>query len=104
MHGEFLGRTDELAQKNWIGVVPSEKNMVEMKPLWRELAFYIREELSDWVTPEMADKHQSLAESVDFWWQKMESLPKTLIHHDFNPRNITFKRQHHTAPPQTHRL
>jgi hydroxymethylglutaryl-CoA reductase (NADPH) len=28
---------------------------------------------------------------VDRWWRPLEALPRTLIHHDFNPRNIALR-------------
>jgi aminoglycoside phosphotransferase (APT) family kinase protein len=32
-------------------------------------------------------------ESLDAWWPRIETLPKTLIHNDLNPRNIAFRRE-----------
>lgn len=26
------------------------------------------------------------------WWQRLDTLPKTLVHNDFNPRNIAFRK------------
>lgn len=30
-------------------------------------------------------------DSLADWWRAMEALPKTLVHNDFNPRNIAFR-------------
>ena len=32
-----------------------------------------------------------LIESVDEWWSELESQPWTLIHNDFNPRNLALR-------------
>ncbi len=93
VHGEYLEATQEFITKEWFGVIPSRDSMVEMTPLWKELISYMKEEFCDWLSPEMAVKHQSIIDSISTWWGEIESMPKTLIHHDFNSRNITFQRR-----------
>ncbi|HVE82675.1 MAG TPA: phosphotransferase, partial [Myxococcales bacterium] len=36
--------------------------------------------------------HRALIATVDRWWRPLEELPRTLIHHDFNPRNLALRR------------
>ena len=33
-----------------------------------------------------------IAGSVGEWWKEIEKMPRTLVHNDFNPRNIAFRR------------
>jgi thiamine kinase-like enzyme len=33
-----------------------------------------------------------LVDTVPDWWSRLERLPRTLIHNDFNPRNLAFRR------------
>ena len=35
---------------------------------------------------------QALIADVGRWWRPLETLPRTLIHNDFNPRNIALRR------------
>ena len=106
VHGEFINNTDDstdnLREQNWFGVLPSLKIMEEMKPLWISLISYMEEEFCDWLSPQMAKKHKTIAETVGDWWGKIESMPKTLIHHDFNSRNITFRRKENNPKENSH--
>ena len=48
-------------------------------------------EFPEWFTEEELESFQRLVESVSDWWSEIDALPKTLIHNDFNPRNLAFR-------------
>jgi hypothetical protein len=65
--------------------------MAEMTDLWTALADHAAPGFSSWAQPEVASLHRKLIASVGSWWQVLESAPRTLIHHDFNPRNVCLR-------------
>ena len=91
MHAVWLGREHELLAAPWIGHVPSAASMVEMAPLWAALAEHAAPMFAKWVAPSLVNVHAELVASVSQWWPVLEALPRTLIHHDFNTRNIAIR-------------
>jgi thioester reductase-like protein len=91
LHAVWLDRDDELKQQPWIGHVPDARAMSDMANLWTALANHAAPRFSAWADPDIADLHQRLAASADDWWPALEAGPRTLIHHDFNPRNICLR-------------
>lgn len=87
----WLGRDDELEGKPWIGHVPTARSVEEMTDLWTALADHAGPHFSAWADPDIAQIHQRLVASAGNWWQPLEEGPRTLIHHDFNPRNVCLR-------------
>jgi len=92
LHAAWLGREPELQQKPWIGHVPTASSMGEMTELWCALADHAAPAFSRWAGPTIVKIHQRLAKHAGDWWRVLEQGPRTLIHHDFNPRNICLRR------------
>ena len=67
--------------------------MSEMTDLWESLADYAWKYFSNWVDPDTRPLVAELIADVGQWWQTLEQMPHTLIHNDFNPRNIAFRNQ-----------
>jgi hypothetical protein len=93
VHAIWYGRESELAAEPWLGTVMTTEQMVKMSPLWESLAAYAREEFPDWFSAEDLDRSKTLVGSLRFWWSELERLPRTLVHNDFNPRNIALRRE-----------
>jgi thioester reductase-like protein len=91
LHAVWLGRDDELQRKPWIGHVPTASASEGMIDLWTALADHAAPHFSAWADPDIAQIHQRLVAAVGDWWQPLEEGPRTLIHHDFNPRNICLR-------------
>lgn len=92
VHAVWLHREDELATQPWLGPCPTAADMHDMADLWDALALNAAEELSELVTPADLEQHRALIRSVGDWWGRLEALPRTLIHNDFNPRNLALRR------------
>jgi thioester reductase-like protein len=92
VHAAWLGREQELSAAPWIGHVPSASSMVDMTPLWAALATHAAPLFAQWAAPALASVHAELVASIPRWWPALEALPRTLIHHDFNTRNIAIRR------------
>ncbi len=91
LHAVWLGRDDELQRKPWIGHVPTASAFEEMTDLWTALADHAGPHFSAWADPGIAQIHHRLVACAGDWWQPLEAGPRTLIHHDFNPRNVCLR-------------
>jgi thioester reductase-like protein len=88
----WFGREQELRQKPWIGYVPSSADVAEMSDWWTAIAQHASARFSAWADPATASIQRRLVAHVDQWWRRLEEAPRTLIHNDFNPRNICLRR------------
>ena len=91
LHAVWLGKEDELKRKSWIGHVPTTRAVEEMTDLWTALADHAGPDFSAWADPDIARIHERLVAGAGSWWQALEEGPRTLIHNDFNPRNLCLR-------------
>ena len=68
------------------------RRMVEGAELWAALEAHARPFFAEWLGESFAAVHRRLVALLDRWWQPMDELPRTLIHGDFNARNIALRR------------
>jgi thioester reductase-like protein len=88
LHSIWYSREAELQAKPWIGYVQSTRGMTGMRDLWSALAHHAAPSFSSWAHPDIGAIHRRLIDTIPHWWSWMEHGPLTLIHHDFNPRNV----------------
>ena len=93
LHSIWLGREDELSKKEWIGHVMDAPGMIEMMPLWESLGVHAWNEFPEWFEKEHHLGFQRAVKSIPRWWSELDSMPKTLVHNDFSPRNLGFRRE-----------
>jgi hydroxymethylglutaryl-CoA reductase (NADPH) len=93
VHSIWYEREDELAQKDWIIDAPTATNMVEKTRLWEMLASHAIEEFPEWFSDVDLNRFRDRLYSMKDWYGEIDVMPKTLIHNDFNPRNMAFRRQ-----------
>jgi hydroxymethylglutaryl-CoA reductase (NADPH) len=92
VHAVWLGRERELLAEGWLGAVMSAERMAEMRALWLALAEHNAAEHPALIDPATGALIAELAADVGDWWAELESMPRTLVHNDFNPRNIALRR------------
>jgi len=92
VHAVWLGRDAELRAQPWLGAVPSASEMQEMSDWWRAIHDYAQRYFSCWLDTAPQAQLDELVDTVPDWWSRLERLPRTLIHNDFNPRNLAFRR------------
>lgn len=92
LHAVWLGRDAELRAQPWLGAVPSADEMRTMADWWRAIHCYAQRFLADWMPAEVQVQLHRIVETAGDWWSGLELLPRTLIHNDFNPRNLAFRR------------
>lgn len=93
VHAIWYGREVEVRAQPWIGYVHGAQSMAEMRELWEDLAVHASEEFPEWFSQGDLALHRKLIEAIPIWWARIESLPRTLVHNDFNPRNVAFRRE-----------
>jgi len=91
LHAIWYGREADLARQPWVAVAPSYRRAVAMAPLWRALADHAGPRFAAWVEPGIRRLQRNLVVGLESWWQPLEQLPRTLIHNDFNPRNLALR-------------
>jgi thioester reductase-like protein len=91
LHSIWLGRETELRAQPWVGYVQSANGVSEMSGLWSALADHAAPLFSSWADPDIASIQRRLISSLDRWWPALETAPRTLIHNDFNPRNVCLR-------------
>jgi hypothetical protein len=92
VHSIWYGETEKLAAEPWISGVPDSASMVEMSDLWEQLEIHAADEFPEWIVGHDLELHRRLVARLDKWWGEIDAMPKTLIHNDFNPRNICLRK------------
>lgn len=93
LHAIWLGREEELKQAEWLGAYPTRARMGKMRGLFAALAAHAHTEFPEWVDENAHALWQAAVASIQSTWAELEALPRTLIHNDFNPRNMAFREQ-----------
>ncbi|MDF3289896.1 phosphotransferase [Streptomyces silvisoli] len=91
LHSIWYGKESVLRGMPWIGHVPNAADMVEMRELWLALADHSAQEFPEFVHGRHHDRLVSCIGTIDRWWPQIEEMPRTLVHNDFNPRNLAIR-------------
>ncbi|WP_205717665.1 phosphotransferase [Actinomadura soli] len=91
VHAAWLGREGELLGRGWLGRVQSAERMAAMSELWAAMAEHHAAEHPHWITPGVLRRLRRIGDTAGDWWARLERLPRTLVHNDFNPRNIALR-------------
>ncbi|WP_257293687.1 phosphotransferase [Endozoicomonas sp. YOMI1] len=92
VHSIWYGREQELQAFDWLPDLPSTKAMVAKTRLWLLLGTHAQQEFPEWFTEQDMARFRQRVYSLKSWYPTIDSMKKTLIHNDFNPRNIAFRR------------
>ena len=93
VHSIWYGREQELIEQPWLGEYPTRDSMIEKRRLWEMLGVHALEEFPEFFSSADLKMYRSCVSRMQDWWGCIEKLPRTLIHNDFNPRNIAFRRE-----------
>ncbi|MDP3847860.1 MAG: phosphotransferase [Pseudomonas sp.] len=91
VHSIWYGREEELKQQPWLVDYPTAAGMLEKRRLWELLGAHAREEFPEWFSEEDLEVFRRIVSGIGNWWADIERMPRTLIHNDFNPRNIALR-------------
>ena len=91
VHGAWHGRVNELRASAWMAPARTTESMVAMTPLWRALADHAAPMFAAWTGGAVSQRQHTLIDRIAEWRPVLDAAPQTLIHNDFNPRNICLK-------------
>jgi hydroxymethylglutaryl-CoA reductase (NADPH) len=91
-HAAYLGRERELSATNWIGPIVDARRMAAMSELWSAFVEHNANEYPAWIDATMRERLEHYIAEIPSWWKELETMPRTLIHNDFNPRNLALRR------------
>jgi hydroxymethylglutaryl-CoA reductase (NADPH) len=91
VHAVWLGREEELLGEGWLGRVLGAGKMAEMRELWYRLAEHNAHEHPQWIDEFSLLRINDAIARIDDWWREIEAMPRTLVHNDFNPRNLALR-------------
>jgi thioester reductase-like protein len=92
IHSAWYGKARLLEPQPWMAPEIGAAQVARMKPLWEGLVQFTRPMFMAWAGPALVCLHASLAANIEGWWGELEEHPRTLIHNDFNSRNLAFRR------------
>lgn len=92
IHSAWYGKARLLEAEPWVAPEIGAAQVALMKPLWEGFAHFARPMFTAWAGPAFVRLHASLTEGIEGWWSELGALPRTLIHNDFNSRNLAFRR------------
>jgi NADP-dependent 3-hydroxy-3-methylglutaryl-CoA reductase len=88
VHGHWLGRDHELLTEGWLHHVPEPGQRAKGSELWEALVRHAAADQPDLLDATRRDVLLGIIEDAGYWTQELQALPRTLVHNDFNPRNI----------------
>jgi thioester reductase-like protein len=91
LHTVWHDRWEALVSQSWLAPRRSSAQMAKMLPLWSALAANACPAFTRWAGPALVKAHESLLDGIEHWWRPLGNGLQTLIHNDFNPRNIMLR-------------
>jgi hydroxymethylglutaryl-CoA reductase (NADPH) len=91
VHAIWLGRPQELLAEGWLGRYLTASKMAEMRSLWEALLEHNARQFPEWVDAATAARLRRAVAEIERWWPLIEEMPLTLVHNDFNPRNLALR-------------
>jgi hydroxymethylglutaryl-CoA reductase (NADPH) len=92
IHAEYFNQDTALLAEPWIAQNAAGSEVLAMGEWWQALADYAQRNYVGAALSGLAEIHRTLVRSIDDWWPQLCAMPRTLIHNDFNPRNLGFRR------------
>lgn len=89
-HSKMLDTKANLDDSIWDDV-PSLNYMTSLSPLWNALLTNAAIKCPELYSPARVQLMQAAINAIPSNWQRLQTLPKTLVHNDLNPRNSCFK-------------
>lgn len=93
IHSVWHGKEKDLREYKWMLPPLDSTEIRQMLPFWYALAKAAEPVFVSNLGVSVSLKHQDYLQTMPEWWQTMRTFTHTLIHNDFNPRNIALKRK-----------
>jgi thioester reductase-like protein len=92
IHAAWYCQGARLSQQHWLAPMLSPSEIDGMSALWYSLAHFADPFFAAWTGTSLLSQQSHFIETAALWWEELSAMPQTLIHNDFNPRNLAFKR------------
>ncbi len=92
IHSVWLGREHELLACDGLTVEAGGPTLTTMRSLWQALANFSAPYFADLLGNDVHATQCAWIDTLADGWPGAPAMPRTLIHHDCNPRNLTFLR------------
>ncbi len=74
----------------WLAPERTNDQMTALAPLWHAAVEYSAHRFAQWC-PALPSVQQRLVATLSDWWPRLLALPHSLVHNDFNPRNVALR-------------
>jgi len=91
VHGAWHARVDDLRQQSWMSAARTTASVKAMTPLWRALADHAAPIFAAWTDASVPARQHALIDAIPDWRPALDAAPQTLVHNDFNPRNVCLR-------------
>lgn len=91
VHAAWYGRDRDLLRQDWLGPQLGTAAAQDMSELWHALTEFSGPYFSAWTGQSLVALRTRFIDTIGQWWNELARLPQTLIHNDFNPRNLAFR-------------
>lgn len=91
VHGHWLGRDQQVLAEGWLHHVPDPAQPAKARELWAALVRHAAAELPELLGAHRRDVLLGVVEDAERWTQELHAMPRTLVHNDFNPRNLAVR-------------
>ncbi len=91
VHGHWLGRDRQLLDEGWLHRVPEPTALAKAGDLWESLVRHAAAESPLLLDASRAQIMLGIVEDAGYWTQELQEQPRSLVHNDFNPRNIALR-------------
>src|SRR4029079_14186609 len=88
----WFGDEARLLDQEWLPPLRDTATRIAMKPLWSLLAEHAALHVA-WRSPTLRTVHAACLRNIASWSSDLDTAPQTLIHNDFNPRNVAIRRR-----------
>ncbi len=90
-HSIWYDNEEKIKSATFVSHAPNKASMMEKMQLWELLGAHVREEYPQLFSEQDMILHRQRVYDIENWYTEIENMPKTIIHNDFNPRNIAFR-------------
>jgi aminoglycoside phosphotransferase (APT) family kinase protein len=91
VHAAWHSRVDGLRRESFMAEARTTVSMRTMAPLWRALADHAAPMFAAWTDGSLPEQQRGLIDRIAEWRPSLDAAPQTLIHNDFNPRNVCLR-------------
>ena len=92
IHAAWLGREQELLASEWATSEACSPALANMRSLWHALASFSGPNFACILGRDILSTQRAWIDSMADWLSVALTMPRSLIHHDCNPRNLAFLR------------